>query len=667
MSQNNFFGFTLAQLFEKDIHYNEQYNDLEVESTFNLKNYPYNLRRFVYRYYDEIVKAYPSFAKQLPRKTFNYIFTSDDDMKTIPRSLSSHLQTYYIFDSEDKYKEFLQSNPDWKDRFFVSTTDTPKYKYHFVVLKLNKYFEDDITYRSLTSVDKKHLDKHSITQPVMYVNQGTWQPNYLSINLLDDISLNENLNVFNIHGLILVGILETDILMKYLEYIPSDNKVLSVLASRFGDTNIIERLPKSSQLMFLTHWCQVVDVTKYIDSICKVLSSSSQSIYMMNELLTSVYTHNNNTIPTNIHESLFKVLSVAYIDPLLTFISKHPLTKDIPSNIIRSMNKEQQTRFMKQQNEYTESPDYNAIFDDESKDTFYYKLNISPEDPLERMKLYFTHIRASTCISFKYMMEDNMSLVPLYLTVLFSQLSEDVSVYQSFVSDLLKYSSSDFNKFIEYAFSNGKDVTTLFTEDVTTYITSHNTENINNNTYAMLYVKSFKQEPPLCMYHDPIVNIQFQTLSSIWRKYVSSDVVPMELTDKRYWTYMITHAGQKRSPNSTSIYTYFSNSTESKIIFVSDKSILDKPAVQRYTIPVAFDKIREFLTEELDTNNISMPGVINAHDWDMMTAGNSLIDCVVFTDKKDIYCNRTPLKKLLAFFTEAIELNFDVSVTQVNM
>ncbi len=186
----------------------------------------------------------------------------------------------------------------------------------------------------------------------------------------------------------------------------------------------------------------------------------------------------------------------------------------------------------------------------------------------------------------------------------------------------------------------------------------------DNLTLCMLYLKTVHREPPLEIYHAPSVNVCGNNNERIWTKYVNNDV-PREMKDNRYYDYMCFNHGARRPPNVTSVYIYFSNSIENKIIFMDDAYELSEPAIKTYLINVPYRKIKEFLTRELMTNNICMFTEVKDKDWMKISGGNEKLDIVAFSDYKDIYRNRTPLNKLLVYIKQALEVSFDIDISTI--
>jgi hypothetical protein len=187
------------------------------------------------------------------------------------------------------------------------------------------------------------------------------------------------------------------------------------------------------------------------------------------------------------------------------------------------------------------------------------------------------------------------------------------------------------------------------------------------------WVKTYKEEPPLMFYPNPNYREQRSldkpnpqrswqkgiTIADCWSKYVNSSTTPMEMTSMKYYDYMVKSNGVKRNPNQTIMYSYFSNSNENKLIFCKSNVELLDPAVPRYYIPVEFRKLKQYLHEDLLTTDICMFAQLSKNDWEKVAGGKEDIDVVVFNDMKNVYRERTPLKDVIKYLIENIEIEFD--------
>ena len=187
------------------------------------------------------------------------------------------------------------------------------------------------------------------------------------------------------------------------------------------------------------------------------------------------------------------------------------------------------------------------------------------------------------------------------------------------------------------------------------------------------WVRTYKEEPPLVVYPHPNYREdstknqrnprkQWQTgvtIEDVWSQFVNASTTPMEMKSTKYYDYMVKSGGVKRNPNQTIMYSYFSNSNENKLVFCkSDVELLD-PAIPRYYIPVDFKKLKQYLHEDLLTTDICMFAQLTKNDWEKIAGGKEDIDVVVFNDMKNVYRERTPLKEVIKYLVENIEIEFD--------
>lgn len=188
------------------------------------------------------------------------------------------------------------------------------------------------------------------------------------------------------------------------------------------------------------------------------------------------------------------------------------------------------------------------------------------------------------------------------------------------------------------------------------------------------WIEAYKEEPPLNFYPDPNYR-EFssgdkqnpskpwqkgKTIADCWSQFANSRTIPMEMTSMKYYDYMIKSNGVKRNPNQTIMYSYFSNSNENKLIFCrSNVEFLD-PAIPRYYIPVEFKKLKQYLHEDLLTTDICMFAQLTNNDWEKIAGGREDIDIVAFNDMKNVYRERTPLKEVIKYLIDNINIEYDV-------
>ena len=170
-------------------------------------------------------------------------------------------------------------------------------------------------------------------------------------------------------------------------------------------------------------------------------------------------------------------------------------------------------------------------------------------------------------------------------------------------------------------------------------------------------------EPPLFVYPNPQMAYDNSIIMNYWSTYINKRNVPQEMSSMKYYDYMVRSNGVKRNPNQTIMYSYFSNSNENKLVFCRSNVELEEPARSRYYIPVEFSMLKQFLHEELDTNDICMFTQLTKDDWNKIACGNDSIDVVVFSDVKNVYRERTKLADIIDYIINSIIIKFLVTPT----
>ena len=187
------------------------------------------------------------------------------------------------------------------------------------------------------------------------------------------------------------------------------------------------------------------------------------------------------------------------------------------------------------------------------------------------------------------------------------------------------------------------------------------------------WIEAYKEEPPLMFYPNPNYREQIScdmpnphktwqkgiTIADCWATHVNRCTTPMEMTSMKYYDYMVKSNGVKRNPDQTIMYSYFSNSNENKLIFCKSNVELLDPAVPRYYIPVEFKKLKQYLHEDLLTTDICMFAQLTKNDWEKVAGGKEDIDIVAFNDMKNVYRERTPLREVIKYLIDNIEIEFD--------
>ena len=205
----------------------------------------------------------------------------------------------------------------------------------------------------------------------------------------------------------------------------------------------------------------------------------------------------------------------------------------------------------------------------------------------------------------------------------------------------------------------------IFNELINKYIPKNERNPNENKELARLgqeIIKSQHIEPFFCVYASPITVVNGDTNAEVWKRNVNKYTIPIEMTNMSFYNFMIKCNGKKKNEKFTSCYTFFSNSLENKIVFCEARYTLDAPAVLRFDVPIEFETIKPFLHENIDTNDICMFTTLSKDDWSKISGGNTLIDCVVFSDSKNIYRQRTPLRTVLEHLINSIEIEFETKV-----
>ncbi len=204
---------------------------------------------------------------------------------------------------------------------------------------------------------------------------------------------------------------------------------------------------------------------------------------------------------------------------------------------------------------------------------------------------------------------------------------------------------------------------------------------VNRFDLGFAWVESYKEEPPLCIYPNPNyvedctkdeknpINTwrTGRNIKDAWSVAINASTIPQEMNSMKYYDYMVKSNGVKRNPKQTIMYSFFSNSSENKLVFCrSDVELLD-PAIPRWYIPVEFKLLKRYLHEDLITTDICMFSQLTKNDWEKISHGKDDIDVVVFCDNKNIYRERTPLKAIIKYIIDNINIEFDAECNEAQV
>ena len=257
------------------------------------------------------------------------------------------------------------------------------------------------------------------------------------------------------------------------------------------------------------------------------------------------------------------------------------------------------------------------------------------------------------CMNFNENIKCNIEMNDKFITIL-SELKYKYffDVVQNKYFDKLKdeYISNNDNYVISYIKSNSS----LSFNDVLNKIHG---EPHQYDCYACMWCESRKCDPPFDMWPQT----PNRDLQKAYRKYISEEL-PKEYTDAKYYNYMMKNK-RLRGEHGTNVYTLFSNNIENKLIFVDASKPLDEEYAElRFSVNVEYPKMKKFLGEQLNINNITTRTRLSDYDFNKVCGGDTNIDCFVFSDIKNIYKEITPLSQLLEFFKTAIETKFNIKV-----
>lgn len=175
-------------------------------------------------------------------------------------------------------------------------------------------------------------------------------------------------------------------------------------------------------------------------------------------------------------------------------------------------------------------------------------------------------------------------------------------------------------------------------------------------------VEKLHCEPSYLIYPPPSGKIDGKTIADVWRDAVGTEP-PMEMVSTRYYTWMMDNKGKKRSPEHSALYTFFSEDfLENKIIFTRFDDRLTGPAEIRLYIPVDFEKLKTYLREELDTNDICTLTRLSARDWNELGFDkDNHPSTVVFNNYTNDGQHKLQMSELLNYLIENIEIEFGIA------
>ena len=284
--------------------------------------------------------------------------------------------------------------------------------------------------------------------------------------------------------------------------------------------------------------------------------------------------------------------------------------------------------------------------------------------------------------TFDYCIQYLISSMYLKLVIKYGTIAQKVRVcmnHDAYTADVLLQMNSDI--VIPYCYELIK-MKTITPDNIQEYVEKYGIlSHADRFDLGFAWVETYKEEPPLCIYPNPnyVENLSKDKTNPIskwrtgrnikdaWSVAINASTIPQEMCSMKYYDYMVKSNGVKRNPKQTIMYSFFSNSSENKLVFCrSDVELLD-PAVPRWYIPVEFKSLKRYLHEDLITTDICMFSQLTKNDWEKISRGKDDIDVVVFCDNKNIYRERTPLKTIIKYVVDNINIEFDVECNEAQV
>lgn len=643
--------YVISHVFPTVFEYDKKYDELTMNiNDFNLYDYNISIREIFYKLYPLLIKKHTNLLEKFTMKQY---------------------EDFLINDKELEYLD--EENINISDIFNViePTKNMPELKLQYT--KFNKILFNDYQFIRL---EKENDIKHFKIENLVYYNKNVlgeegWNINYyLTFNL----KTFDNIYTHNIEYILL-----DDFVLKYLKILNIEKVIyryinnITFLKQIFHELlDINDDLLINNYHQNLINYCNNITIIPHIfvDGIIKTANRENIIDYMRISIENKICFDFSNYILQFKTSDALQNMYISWGNQY--FYDKNIIMKIIDIKhfiqIINAFTVKERRFYAKFALKYLLKY-YNQT--DKSKDDIDYTFNVFTENLIRTFKdiklneKLFKYINIYNVFSDKVIFSSEFitfcihnDLLKMLDNKILLSITNSIDFQYEIIRDCINlYSMKNIVEICNLLNINSKNIC-AYANDIT-YNMMNNTR--RNYSIGMFYIIKFKEEPPLEFYHSPRYNINGNTLENVWRKYVCSDV-PKEMLDIRFYNYMIENNGRKSPEHSTAVYTYFSNSEEMKIIFIDDKNLLLDPAKKRFVIEIDFESVKTFITEEIDTNDICLFGKISDKDWAKISNGHDKLDVVVFTDIKDIYRHRTPLKTLLEFLKTAINIKFDIKL-----
>ena len=697
--------YIFTQIFKEDIVYDKQFDELFMNDNFDLFKYPIQIREIFYRYYPRLYARYASTLTQYDMKRLEIDIMNDDELKFIPlhlidvntiltKTFGKLLSQDYVFQNLKDQRErnhytleyVVRYNDGWNiNKYLELGWVKPENVIHLKgaidamsEVYLQEYFNNakafdariscDSLYKRFGFTDLKKFNENGIRiiteafarinkyHPVIYQErfENTLFPEMFKLIKTKHLTQNE---IQFLKGYFLREIrLDKELQNKDFNKTKSFEVYKIIVNANIGndakltDLELLDNIyPKNS------------DDTSYDDVLNMFDTEDSNIDTFIQQFATEEYIYRH-----------YKKWGISDPSSLYCGRSEYVFTRYNPCipEIFKYITNNASYKYYKENIEEHSVNDFELIKNREPK--FYRYFDYYNNNDIMTYIMNNADDTSKKYILEHYFDKHNKNLIPKEPNDAF--VSEYINNYSKSMYKLMllydQYGSKELFDNIEfggYWFEQMIARKIINKDNFHEFLEQHKEKIAIRNTLGFTWIKTYHEEPPFEIYGSPNLNVNGETNSSIWKRYVNENTVPMEMTSLNYYNYMIKTGGHKKNPNYTMMYTFFSNSLENKIIFCKSDIEFTKPAVERYQIPIQYDKLKPFLHEELETNNICMFCSIDKDDWDKIAGGNVSADVVCFSDCKNIYRERTPLKKVIEYIVQNIELKFDEECIEVDV
>lgn len=657
--------YVFAQVFKNDIIYDAQFDEVIMSDSFGLFKYPISIREMFYKYYPRIYDRYAKTLKNYDLKKLEVDIVKDSELLYIPMSLidtSGILnKTFGKLLSQDY--EFLKLKTQ-RERDHYKIKYVVKYTDELGGCNINKYLSlgyiKPIDVINLTgaimNMDIKYLSEffNGLTKKTFNELQEKVHTEFYS-RFSSDKELkdfNENAMQFIVrmfaehgfyHEVIYSEKYKNTLFPAIIEYVRGDP--LSLKNVQTLTNYFIRELDMNNKLANVRSIIARIIVNSKYECNKKLTNI---------ELLKRIYPPNCSANDDKVLDK-FDITNPDVYKYIVKTASYEYMTKNIPEHSINDSEliKERTPRFYKFFDYYSNDDIMTYIMnrnglndsDDHSDDD-------SDDDSAKKYIIAHYFDLPVKNIPDK----PNEAFVREFIK--YNEFNDEKLLKLSDAYGLLERIAESAPRFVGYWFEQMILRKIINKDNFNEFWKDYGDRAKCRKTIGFAWIKTYHEEPPLEIYASPNVNVDGDTNASLWKRYVNEYTIPKEMTSIAYYDYMIKTKGIRKNPNCTMMYTFFSNSLENKIIFCKSDVEFDYPAVERYSIPIEYDKIKPFLHEELETNDICMFASLDKDDWQKIAGGNSDVDVVCFSDCKNIYRERTPLKRVIEYIIMHIELTF---------